>query len=871
MCWKKLSAAKPSLTRTALVAGLFVCQSLALAKSQDPAPEQDPVQPAEPPIEQPKPQRNPSWLEQQLRKVRVTGSRFLTYQIMSVSGDREAFEFSNFGGLGGQRFSDLGYTRFEGRGVFGVLNFSFNLQDSRFQDPQGERISLDWKTGPWTFNLGDIQGSLLNTNRYASFNRTLRGASVGYRHGRLEGKALRSETRGEARTITLNGNNSAGPYYLQSSQIIRGSERIAIDGVLQVFGEDYSIDYDLGAITFVNRQTLTAKVVAPTSTIVATYESFNFNGSSGTVEGIGLAYDMGRAGRIGVTGMRQLQGGQGRDSSRLEKFQGFGPPSSRYTLQFLPQPGTPIVIRIDGVLQTEGIDYRFDPANPSVFFINRFVLSTSTVDVLYTPRIATATPGDRETFGLDYRLNLGSQTQITASTARGSSTGQEARSGTATAFGASTKVGPWSFSSQVRNVTDGFVTVQTVGLDRNEKAWDVTFGYSPSEALRYSLSHSNSAIANRTGTTSQSGRFVRTGATLDVTPQLEKNWPLQLALTRTSSQTPGRQTSVDALSLTTAKQVGKWGTRFGLETSRVSGATKADLQSLIFRNLYQASSAWFFGFDASLSQVRAAGKSGTGYDVTGTIIYRGGEKFNARFTATESDSGDVTDLQNFDNGFGFGFNGNGFSSGAELGLTTGVTSGRFYTLTGDWQVTDRLFVNGAVSLRRSTGSISSNSDTRGLSGGLDYRVNDALALQGQLNFSETQFVGSPLRSSATTLNFGADGRPAGRLSYRLNLSALLSGGNSQFRQNSIAYDISTSYFLGQRQNLVFRYSKGTTTGYYPQDDLDWALTHQIQIFSSLSFNTSYRFRDVKNRDLSFNSGAYRSRGFAFELAFNFAQ
>ncbi|MCH8980373.1 MAG: hypothetical protein IH945_14205, partial [Armatimonadetes bacterium] len=232
----------------------------------------------------------PKWVQRQIfDRITVSGYRRVSYHSHSVTGDTEAFGLGNYGGQGTSSFTDFGNVRVNGHQVLGALNFDLNFQDSRFRDPQGQRFSLDYGVGPWQVDLGDIQGRTLNTNRFAMFNKSLRAVSIGYSGGPFQAKALTSEVRGAPRTVTLNGTNSAGPYFLQSAQIVRGSETIQIDGVRQSLQQDYTINYEIGAITFVNRRTLEAKIIPPTSTIVATYEVFGFSGSKGRVQAVGLS------------------------------------------------------------------------------------------------------------------------------------------------------------------------------------------------------------------------------------------------------------------------------------------------------------------------------------------------------------------------------------------------------------------------------------------------------------------------------------------------------------------------------------------------------------------------------------------------------
>ncbi|MES1227608.1 MAG: hypothetical protein ABUL72_02995, partial [Armatimonadota bacterium] len=440
------------------------------------------------------------------------------------------------------------------------------------------------------------------------------GISAGYRTPRLRIKALRTESKGEPRSITLQGNNTRGPYYLQSNQIVRGSEHIAVDGVEQKFGEDYSIDYTLGAIVFENGTSGVSRIIAPTSTIVASYESFGFSGSSGTIEGAGISYEIPKAGRIGFSAIRQLTGSSSRDSSRLESFQGFGPATTPYTLDFTPSPGAPITIRIDGILQVDGVDFHFDLSNPSVFYINRFVPSTSTVDVVYIPTAVSNAQGDRQVWSVDYSGRIGDRTTFSLAQATGSLTNTTVpRSGVARSAEMGYDFGKGRVQAAVRAIDDDFVSVQSAGFNRNENAFDLNAEYKPGGGRSWLAAIQNSSVATVTNTGTQRSRFTRTAVSHQITPKNEFNSPLSLSLEETKSSLGAAETVLDTLSLSTQVNRGAWNTNYSLASSRASGSTSANVQSISAQGRYHASKFMGVTYGAQLSSVVADTGSGTGH------------------------------------------------------------------------------------------------------------------------------------------------------------------------------------------------------------------------------------------------------------------
>lgn len=828
------------------------------------------------------------WFKENIQdRVTITGYRRLGYHNHRVSGDREAFNLTTAYGQGDQQFTDIGSVYVSGRNVLGLLNFDFNIQDDRFQDPQGQKFSVDARRGPWSVKWGDIQGSLLNTNQFAQYRKTVRGTSLGYKAGGFEARVLHTEVRGEPRTVSIQGNNSSGPYFLQSSQIVRGSESIQVDGEDQSFGTDYTIDYDLGSINFLNRQTLEGRIIPPTSTIVATYETFGFTGSRGTLMGGGVSYDMGSAGKVGVTMLSQRQGGDGRLSTRLEKFQGFGPAGTPYTLQFEPLTTSPIVIRLDGVLQTEFVDYTIDPDNAAIFYFTRFVPSTSTIDVLYTPKPTNTVNGDRETVGIDYQLPIrmkdgGGSLQISSATGSLKNT-PTPQSGTANAASLRMKQGKAEVNASFRDIPQGYTSVETVGFNRNERASNLRMSYKLSSSDTLSSTYRNSRIAARsvdasgTATTIPS-RFTSASLSWSRLP-LGGGLPFNLSHTRTMSSRLGDETQIDTTTLGSSWQKGRLTARANLSHQdargdfRLADGTQAgslSLDGLELQTTYRASNAWQLSASTSLNQVRAAGETGSGRDLQLGVTHRGGDKFDANLVFTDSDAGSVSTISGLNSGYGFGYDGNGFSGGALGDPLRGVSSFRRLSLNSNYRPTDRLSFGAGFTYYRTEGSVSSNSETRSFLIGADYTAGRDLRVSGTLSLDNTDYIQSGFRSEATSFSLAFDGDPAGRLRYSGVFSGLLTGG-SQFAQDAYNADLSMGYFLADRQNLSLIFRTGQTRGFRPQDEQELSLIYQYQIWRSLAINVGYKWRDISSLDPAITSGAFTSSGFDIELAFNFGR
>lgn len=112
-------------------------------------------------------------------------------------------------------------------------------------------------------------GDLSLDNRVSSFSpltRQLRGIAGAAWNGRGRLTAAGAETKGEFRSLEFRGTTGLqGPYALLSpgrttgEVIIAGTERVYVDGVRVQRGQnqDYTIDYDVGSITFTPRRLIT--------------------------------------------------------------------------------------------------------------------------------------------------------------------------------------------------------------------------------------------------------------------------------------------------------------------------------------------------------------------------------------------------------------------------------------------------------------------------------------------------------------------------------------------------------------------------------------------------------------------------------------
>lgn len=810
------------------------------------------------------------------QRIKLTGRRVLGYHMQRFTGDGDAFQTLTYYGQGGKPFTDYGQVSLSGRKVLGVLNFQMQLQNNRFGDPQGQKVSLNYAKGPLSVDLGDIQGSLLNTNQFAFFNKTLSGAMAGIHTGRVQLRAVRSSVKGSVRTVSISGNGSQGPYYLNASQIIPDSEKVMVDGVVMKLGVDYTINYEAGSISF------SGKTIPQTSTIVASYESYSYNSAKGTVQGIGASYDFGKIGALGLTSIEQLVGGDRTLTQRTDLFQGFGSPSTPYFLQFTPLLTIPPVVKVDGIVQTPGIDYVFDPGNPSIFFFMRFMPATSNIDVTYTPAPSQAVDGNRKVTGFDYTIKLKNNGRINYSQATGKlEDSLTPLSGTARGLTADYNWKGLRFRGSVRDVPDGYVGIETRGFNRNEKATDLALdaGKGP---LKYGISTSNSLVSTKSEDTQGNFTFSRARVTYSrAYLGLDGGGTGAWSLVETRSVTDGASgsTRVDTTGISNTRRIGKLGVSLGLQRLQGYGPIAGQLglsqgsirsDTIQLRSDYDVGKGLSMAGRGSFGNTDTNGESGHGIDLSLSANYHPMGRWSLDATYAYSRAGELAALSSFQNGLGFGYGGNGFSQ-----VPTGTpysnsgTDLRSFQVSSAWRMTKRANLEARFSRSDVQGLVSSNTKSQSVGGGLQLDLGRSTALSIALDRTNTGFFGSSATSRADTLDFYMSGSPLKRWSFFAGASALLSNG-SQFGQDRFAFDGGLVRRISARENISLQFQDGHTTGYLPQDDSYIGLLYSHQIVRNIALTGSYKMRRLINLDPTQSTGGFRSHGFDLEMTFDFS-
>ena len=190
-----------------------------------------------------------------------------------------------------------------------------------------EKVSIMIRRASTEVYYGDFIADF-NETEFARMSKSLSGIKVTGNYDRWGFKALYSTPRGQAKYFKSYGDGTQGPYSLGSSPVVVDSDRVYLNGVGQKRGDDYTIDYQAGTITF------RKGVIIDTSIIEAYYD---WRETLYQHETIGLRYKQQLSDelRFGVTYLN--------DSDNLYRAS-----EIRDTLSATIEPASHFVIGVDG-------------------------------------------------------------------------------------------------------------------------------------------------------------------------------------------------------------------------------------------------------------------------------------------------------------------------------------------------------------------------------------------------------------------------------------------------------------------------------------------------------------------------------------------
>jgi len=449
------------------------------------------------------------WLGSWARNLYVSGGSSLSSRSFSVQGSAQAqelYEQQNNALFFGTRqlgpFQQNMDLTIQGS-LFNAFNVNARLTNTRQGNYLNQSFGFNYKSKGTEFNIGDVNASLPG-NEFVTFARTLRGLTFGRDFGngmRLQGVA--SITQAVTRRGTFFGNGTRGPFPLNTSYIIEGSERVRLNGRDLQRGSDYVIDYLIGQITFQG-----GLIVNPEDTVEYTYEAQNFNSTPGILGGLRWEMPLGEGNQIGFTWLQQKSTSGSRGTQEIvERFPVVEDLSYPYNLASIIEPGTPVEIRYLEQLLVENVDYQLNRDQRFFRLLRRFPPDTAfngtlSLSARYRPVRQSSVGGDRSVLGIDgsYKLNQ----NVDFNLQLGQSGGQQNQSGNAMSltttfrsdFGG--RDGALSGSLNWRDIGAGYSNIDSVAgaFQRAEKGIRGSLNFAPTSYLQITSSLNQTKLAS---------------------------------------------------------------------------------------------------------------------------------------------------------------------------------------------------------------------------------------------------------------------------------------------------------------------------------------------------------------------------------------
>lgn len=842
------------------------------------------------------------------RKIQLSGSKKIGFHIAKVNGDRNAYSDSYYFGQGGRPVTDFTELSIIGTKVFDLFNFNWRLTNTPFGTPQDRRFSINYERGGTRVDLGDITAAL-GGNELVSFNKTLRGIHVSTRISPslpLKISGIYSQTRATARTSVIYGNDSGGPYYLNASQILDGSERVRVDGREMVRGRDYEIDYFTGLLTFKE-----GIIIPRTSTILVSFESEGYNEPSGKLSGWRVEAPLGSL-NLGVIALRQDARSSTGLRTKTERFYGYGNPLSPYELQYPVEPGSAVIATVDGVPQQQGTqrgegDFFVDPDIPYRVYFNRAIPATSIISITYVPRLTgNATLGSRRVMGYDLNWQLGKLGSIGFYAARSSAErGSSTQEGQGKMLNATLNLGSFRWTTLWRDIDPDFVTVESVGFRRQEKGYSHSIEYVGSPQLNARLTIDRMQVpdylgsylsgAQRTGSASVNNTSFDATWSLPKAPQVRVSW---LRQRNNSSNYGSSENQSRNISLT--HKLGSVSLSLDLLSTRASSVSTFTTGGNTTTNTYDSSSdtlrlTWSWSQSDRLSlngvlargRTRASGNSNNAQDVSVGVRWMPSKSLNINYQYAVRDSGTLSSTGGFlggnlggsfigpggyQSGWGVGYGAGGnYSGGYYNPITSGLTyssigvKNRAHNLTVSYIPNDNLSVDLGFMQQLSAGDNLTNTDMQGLNLGVNYRLSEKTSVALNYTRQNVNYVGGSDGAKTDILYFTLRTELTRKLvlnlqAQRMNSSSLfsLSGGGQRQDQKMLAYSLRLEYPFAPRQSAFLEHRFSDVQGFFGSVDRDSALGYEYEINRYLAFTLSIRLQERSNRDAQYANYNYKA-------------
>lgn len=717
--------------------------------------------------------------------------------------------------------------------VFNAFSVNARLSNSRYGNYYNQRFGFDYKSKGTSLAIGDVSASL-GGNELVNLTRTLQGLlfSRDFGGGKLRMSGMASMTKSVPRRGSFQGNGTSGPYYLNASNIIEGSEHIRLDGQDLNAGTDYKIDYILGQITF-----LSGRIINTVDTVEYSYETQNYNTTPGLLTGMRWDVAPGKGEAFGVTYITQkATSGSGGNKQVTDRWPVVSDLTYKYYLSSVLDTTSTVQVRYQNSLLTEGQDYTLNRDLGYIILLRGFAPDTAltgidSLSATYLPKHSDSVNGDRSVMGLDGKLPVGragtvafqfgqSQGQV------GSQNGTGMTVSTTFHSTGSQRKNAWSLTTGWRDIAPGFTNIDSVSaaFQRAEKGLQTSFTFAPNDYVHFTTGFTDSKLATSyTSTTTTTTGTSSTGTTplswtdnRNLSADISLTFPnlptLHLTHSGVDQITPGDSASrshygSDQISL--AWQKGIWGltgaigrttshgqTVFGNYTSSVAtvgtgqysgygyttgtGLSSSDSTADTSRLQVSLTPSGWLSMSGSLGFSRnhygassSTGAAGSGSSTSARdsgLTVNLTPRSNLSFTATLNDSDNGQSTSSFYSTTGTTTTGT-TGSVTPTSTITGQRS-RSTALTFQYAPFDRLSFNGNWTRSLSLVPGYDNTQSRNMDLGFSFAALTKLQISGQFGDQSVTYVGGQGDSSSRTYSLTGTAGPFGRMSLTASLQRM---------------------------------------------------------------------------------------------------
>lgn len=813
------------------------------------------------------------------QSIKLSGRQTFNYHVSNIEGDGTSYNETSYYGQGQKAFNDFSELSIQGTKVFDVLNFNMRLSNTPFGNPQDHKMSLNYDRKWLKLDLGDINASLQG-NELASVTKSLSGAQLTTTLGvkGLKMVALYSQTRGTVRTVTINGTDSSGPYYLSSSQIIDGSEKVRVDGAEKRRGIDYEIDTFAGMLTFKEG------IIIPRSSVIeVSYESQGYNDGEGTLQGYRVESAVTNALTLGFMKLDQTQKNSGTLRTKTDQFYGYNNPLAPYELQYAVQLGSLIQALVDGIPQIRGTkrgegDFFLDEQSSYRIYFNRAVPSTSLIKITYIPRVESSAAGSGSVTGYDANWKLGSWGKLSYANASSSSLKNGLPiAGSGQSLKMETEFGKLRWLGSLKDVDDNFTPVESVGFRRQERGMrneliytDRAYGMRYLDE-RYKVPSYYSNYSTTTGTTTDAydPETVMQSADahwqLPAGPMLKVGWK---SIANTGSSVGDSKQNSSSIGM--SKDFNAVNLSLDFVNTKASGkniyTTSTTAEDYIAESqILRTTLSWNESQRFTMSSVMAIGKqksntsSGNVADGSISAKYTPTDKISLGYQYSLRDSGTLGNLGDTTGGSTIGGSDTVIGGGTGFGYSNVGVKTEGHTVNATWSINDRMSLDANLFTSYSAGDNLTNTDMRGYDLGFSLRPTDWADMSLRYLTQDVRYVGSTDNANNNVMQGTLRLGPFGKLSLSIDGQHMIN--NNQFSDTSTGgsylgdpyqvldgYSMRLDYPFHEKMNLYTQYRNSRLTGSYGSSDVEFSTGYQYNFAKFFTLTVGYKMSDRKNNN-----------------------